>query len=148
MTQLQQEELAHACATVALPSGVTVRAWNDGDYSAVRSLSVAEGWTTLRDRPDDGMRAWQNAWPSLVAMHDDEVVGFLRGLTDGAVTLYVADLLVASAWRGRGVATALLDVCHALYPTARFDLLSTGMAHAFYERLGFRPFQGFRKSYV
>jgi len=62
--------------------------------------------------------------------------------------LYVADLLIAPAWRGRGVATALLNVCHALYPTARFDLLSTSMAHAFYERLSFRSFQGFRKSYM
>jgi GNAT superfamily N-acetyltransferase len=140
--------MARACAAVALPSGVTVRAWTAHDYAAVRDLSAAEGWATLRDRPDDGMRAWQNSWPALVAAHGDEVAGFLRGLTDGAVTLYVADLLVAPAWRGRGIATALLDVCHALYPTARFDLLSTGMAHAFYARLGFRPFQGFRKSFV
>ena len=148
MSQPHQDDLARACTVVALPPGIVVRAWNDSDYPAVRDLATIEGWTTLRDRPDDGRRAWQNSWPALVATHDDEVIGFLRGLTDGAVTLYVADLLVAPAWRGRGVATALLDVCHALYPTARFDLLSTGMAHAFYKQLGFRAFQGFRKSYV
>jgi GNAT superfamily N-acetyltransferase len=148
MSPISHDDLARACAAVALPSSIAIRAWDEGDYVALRDLAAVEGWTTLRDRPADGLHAWQNSWPALVATHADDVVGFLRGLTDGAVTLYVADLLVAPAWRGRGVATALLEVCHALYPTARFDLLSTDMAHAFYERLGYRPFPGFRKSYV
>jgi ribosomal protein S18 acetylase RimI-like enzyme len=52
------------------------------------------------------------------------VVGFLRTLSDGAVTTYVAGLLVAPAWRGRGLGRTLLDACQALVPTTRLDLLA------------------------
>lgn len=130
-----------------LPENVTIRAWSDADYPAVSDLAHAEKWTTLTDRPQDGLRAWQNSWPALVATYGNEVIGFLRALTDETVTMYVADLLVVPAWRGRGIGTALLEVCHVLYPTVRFDLLSTDHADEFYRALEFRSFRGFRKSY-
>ena len=79
---------------IPLPEQVTIRAWNEYDYPAVRDLALVEGWTTLTDRPEDGMQAWKNSWPALVATHNVEVIAFLRALTDEAVTLYVADLLV------------------------------------------------------
>jgi predicted N-acetyltransferase YhbS len=94
------------------------------------------------------LRAWQYAWPALVVLRQRVIVGFLRALTDEAVTLYVADLLVAPYWRGQGIGAALLEVCHALYPSVRLDLLSTQSAETFYQRNGFRAFHGFRKSYV
>jgi GNAT superfamily N-acetyltransferase len=131
-----------------LPALVTIRPWVESDFSAVRDLAAAEGWATLRDRPEEGLRAWQNAWPALVAVRQLEVIGFSRALTDGAVTLYIADLLVAPAWRRQHIGVALLEVCHHLYPTVRFDLLSTEHADAFYQVNGFRPFRGFRKNYA
>ena len=76
------------------------------------------------------------------------VVGFLRALSDGAVTTYVAEVLVAAGHRGRGIGTALLEACHRLCPETRIDLLSTADASAFYEAGGFRAFAGYRKSFV
>ena len=144
----RDQSILSALTDMRLPENVTIRAWNKSDYSAIRDLALAENWTTLTERPEDGMQAWKNSWPALVAMHDDEVIGFLRAITDEAVTLYVADLLVVPAWRGRGLGKALLEVCHALYPTVRFDLLSTDHADEFYQALEFRSFRGFRKSHI
>lgn len=142
-----EQSVPNALQQVKLPKQVTIRTWEEADYSEVRDLALAEGWTTLNDRPEDGLRAWQNAWPALVALYGDNIIGFLRALTDGAVTLYVADLLIVPSWRGQGIGSSLLEICHLLYPSVRFDLLSTEHADDFYQARGFRPFRGFRKSY-
>ena len=140
--------LEQVLSQIILPSAVEIRAWQPTDFPIVRDLAFIEGWTTLHTRPDDGLRAWQNAWPALLATHKQTTIAFLRALTDQTITLYVAELLVVPDWRGRGIGTALLEVCHLLYPTARFDLISTEHADQFYEKQGFRPFRGFRKSYI
>jgi GNAT superfamily N-acetyltransferase len=144
----REQQLQMALAQVTLPPQVTIRAWIDSDFPVVRDLALTEGWTTLCDRPADGLRAWQRAWPALVVMHGAQLIGFVRAVTNEAVTLYVADLLVAPEWRGQRIGTALLELCHLLYPTVRLDLLAIEQAGAFYQAQGFRPFRGFRKSFV
>lgn len=106
------------------------------------------GWTSQDAHPDDYAEAWFGSWPALVC-EDGEgaIIGFVRAITDGAMTVYVAELLVAPARRGRGVATALLDACHVIVPTARLDLLATADAVAFYERRGYRSLRGYRRSF-
>ena len=128
-----EQDVQIAASQLKLPDPVSIRAWNESDYPEVRSLAFAEGWTTLTDRPEDGLRAWKHSWPALVVTHQELVIGFLRAITDGAVTLYVADLLVTPDWRGQGIGGGLLHVCHILYPSVRFDLLSIGTAANFYE---------------
>jgi GNAT superfamily N-acetyltransferase len=132
---------------VALPPGVTIRGWTESDFIAIQRLSSAEGWPTPQDRPTEAVAAWRKSWPALVATHGEDVVGFLRALTDGAVTTYVCEVLVVPAWRDRGIGRALIEACHHLCPSTRLDLLSGGTADGFYEANGFRRFQGFRKSY-
>jgi GNAT superfamily N-acetyltransferase len=124
---------------------VTLWPWADADCAAIRELSAAEGWPTPTTRPEADLASWRAAWPAIIAEADGEVVGFLRALSDGAVTTYVAELLVAPAWRGRGLGRALLDACQALAPTTRLDLLAKPAATRFYERVAFRSFPGFRR---
>lgn len=147
LTQDRHEQLASALAAVTLPSGIAIRPWNEGDFPVIQRLSDNEGWPTPSARPTEALWSWQWSWPALVATADTEVVGFVRGLTDGAVTTYIAELLVAPVWRGTGIGAALVETCHALYPSARLDLLSTAQAERFYTKTGFRSFTGFRKSY-
>ena len=79
----------------ALPPGIAVRPWTEADFPAIQRLSRAEGWPTPVERPDAALAAWRRSWPALVAAHGGEVVGFLRALSDGEVTTYVAEVLVA-----------------------------------------------------
>jgi 8-oxo-dGTP pyrophosphatase MutT (NUDIX family)/GNAT superfamily N-acetyltransferase len=127
------------------PAGVTLRPWAEGDCAAIRELSAAEGWQTPTTRPEADLASWRAAWPAIIAEADGEVVGFLRALSDGAVTTYVAGLLVAPSWRGRGLGCALLDACQALAPTTRLDLLAEPAAARFYAQADFRALPGFRR---
>jgi GNAT superfamily N-acetyltransferase len=133
---------------LSLSPGFNIRAWQKDDFAEIQMLSANEGWTTTGLRPDEALTAWTHSCPTLVATNEvDQVIGFIRGLTDTEVTTYIADFLVVPEYRGKGLGRALLEVCHGLYPHTRFDLLSTDNAHGFYEKEGVRHFQGFRKSF-
>lgn len=136
-----------ACLKATIPPGFTIRAWQESDFPTVRQLSIDEGWTTARDRPEDTLIAWRRSWPTLVAIETEAVVGFVRAITDSEITIYVAELYVASTYRRKGIGHTLLDVCHHLFPNTRLDLLSTEKADSFYKSESFRPFQGYRKRY-
>ncbi|HEY7359079.1 MAG TPA: GNAT family N-acetyltransferase [Ktedonobacterales bacterium] len=133
--------------TSPLPPGVTIRSWEEADFSAVQRLSAAEGWPTPLERPEAALDAWQRSWPALVAVAEQDVIGFCRALSDGSVTTYIAEVLVAQGWRGQGIGSALLEVCQRLAPGSRLDLLALETSRSFYERVGFRPFYGFRLSW-
>jgi ribosomal protein S18 acetylase RimI-like enzyme len=145
----RQQQLTTALAQVTLPSGIEIRAWSEADFPTIQRLSSAEGWTSPTQRPTDSLLAWQHSWPALVAVEGEMVVGFVRGLTDGAITLYIADMAVDVRLRGRGIGRTLLNTCHTLYPTTRLDLLAADDARAFYKACGFRELHdGMRKSFV
>jgi GNAT superfamily N-acetyltransferase len=143
----QQSRIQSALAQMALPPGITIRAWTAADFAGIQKLSKLAGWSTPYERPTDALNAWCHSWPTFVATENAEMIGFFRALTDGHVTTYIAEILVVKSWQRRGVGQAFLELCHHLYPSTRFDLLSTEGAHSFYQACGFRPFQGFRKSY-
>ena len=60
------------------------------------------------------------------------------------------ELLVDPQWRGRGIGSTLLDVCHALYPRTRMEVASSSeQSTSFYLRYGFRDIgRMHRKSFV
>ena len=68
-------------------------------------------------------------------------VGFARVITDRATFAYLGDVFVLDAYRGRGLATWLMDVVHAhpeLQGLRRWVLL-TRDAHALYAQMGYTP---------
>jgi predicted N-acetyltransferase YhbS len=143
------QQLASALKQIVLPAGMSIRAWHEHDFPAIQQLSSAEGWPSPAQRPAESLLAWQHSWPALVAIEDDKIVGFVRALTDGSITLFIAEMLVDAQQRGRGIGRALLDVCHFLYPTTRIDLLAVDEARTFYKNCGFRVIHdGMRKSYI
>ncbi len=143
----RQSPIESAPPNVTLPPGIIVKVWRESDFAAIQQLSSAEGWPTPQNRPGEALAAWRQSWPVLVATEGEKVIGFLRALTDDAVTTYIAEILVAPRWRRQGIGHALVEACHNLCPSTRLDLLSAGTADGFYQANGFRRFQGFRKSY-
>jgi ribosomal protein S18 acetylase RimI-like enzyme len=128
--------LAEVLTQMALPAGISIRAWAAADMPTIQYLSDLHGWPT-QHTPEQVLASWRNAWPAIVATTDAGVVGYLRGFTDGAITTYVADLLVASEQRGRGIGRALLAVCQRMYPTAYLLLVAEKAAIPFYRAVGF-----------
>ena len=144
----RQDGVLSITRTLTLPQGVTIRPWKEADFSAIQRLSAAEGWPTPLDRPKESLAAWRYSWPALIAETGQEAIGFCRALSDGAVTTYIAELLVAAGWRRQGIASALLETSQRLYPGSRLDLLAIETSRSFYERVGFRSFYGFRLSWA
>ncbi|HZR43498.1 MAG TPA: GNAT family N-acetyltransferase [Ktedonobacteraceae bacterium] len=145
---IHQSQLAAVLATLRLPLGVSLRCWTETDFPAIQRLSTLQGWPTPESRPAEALAAWQHSWPTLVVAEGERIVGFVRGITDGTITTYIAELLVDPEYRGRGLGRLLLDACHALCPLTRLDLISTEEAVPFYKSYGFRNVgDGLRKSY-
>ncbi len=141
-----ERHLATALAQVTLPEGISIRAWIPADFPAIQQIGSSAGWTSLTQHPAEALLAWKNSWPALVAIADENIIGFVYGLTDGALTMYITALAVDAQWRRHGVGRALLAACHALYPTTGLYLLAVDEARAFYEACGFTViYNGMRK---
>lgn len=144
----KQQHLESVLRTQPLPADIHLRGWQATDFPAIQRLSNAEDWPTPNNRPEEALRSWEHSEPALVLYKDARLIGFVRGLTDGEVTTYITELLVDANYRNKGYGRLLLDICHALHPHTRLDLISTEESTAFYKKAGFRDVgTGLRKSY-
>jgi ribosomal protein S18 acetylase RimI-like enzyme len=119
----------------------------DGGLGDVVRLLRSTGWAADRDR--EGVRRMLDHTDVVVCLvrevvsgrlHDHEVVGFARALTDSEYRAFVEDVVVGVPYRGRGLGTRLVEaLCDhpdlagvdQVILECRPDLVD------FYERLGF-----------
>ncbi|WP_099303275.1 GNAT family N-acetyltransferase [Bacillus sp. Marseille-P3800] len=127
----------------------TICEFSDTDFSSIQQLNHAEGWSYLTENSNQTQRAWSSSTIRFVAkeVKTHTVIGYVRGLTDGNLTTYICELLVAKPYQGHGVGDALISHVHSLYPHTRLDVLSLASSKSFYEKMTFRPLYGFRKTY-
>lgn len=126
---------------------MNIRTYMESDFDSIQQLNRDEGWSQLVERDALTREAWRQSNVAYVMeCEEGKIVAYLRGLTDTTVSLYVCELLVASAYRKRGLGEQLLRHVHTLYPDTRLEMLASQNSHTYYERLRFRPFYGFRKT--
>jgi len=78
----------------------------------------------------------------VMARQGDRLVGMARLVGDGAIYLYVQDMIVHPEFQGRGVGRRLIQELHAWVAAhcteeATVALMAAPGAQAFYERLGY-----------
>jgi ribosomal protein S18 acetylase RimI-like enzyme len=128
---------------------VYIRRYHEGDFPQIQRLNSEEGWTNLVENDKNTKEAWEHSNVTFVIEANEEgIVGYIRGLTDTRVTLFICELLIDKAYRGPGIGQKLLKYVHNLYPNTRIKMLATNPARTFYESQGYRPFYGFRKTYA
>jgi GNAT superfamily N-acetyltransferase len=146
-SETRRKLIEAALSQISLPSGISIRSWAESDFSAIQRLASEQGWLTQLEQPRQVLMAWRQSWPTLIAVQGETVIGFLRGFTDGVMTTCVAEILVAPEWQDKGVGKALVETCHRLFPSARFEVLTGEIGDALNELEGFLRFEGLRKIY-
>lgn len=125
-----------------------IRPYQEGDFSRIQELNAEEGWTNLVKANDNMKEAWEHSTIAYVIEEEDGVViGYIRGLTDTRITLYICELLINKNYRGLGLGKELLKYVHRLYPNTRIEMLASSTSHTFYKGQGYRGFYGFRKTF-
>jgi len=126
---------------------IKIRQYQEIDFNRIQELNRVEGWSNLVEKTEDTKAAWKNSTVSFVVEAGaDGVVGYIRGLTDTVITLYICELLIDKKYRGLGIGKELLQYVHRLYPKTRLEMLASSSSHTYYEGQGYRPFYGFRKT--
>lgn len=106
------------------------------DYDKIMELIHQENWQSFYvERKEEFVEALKSS-SSFVIYEDDKLVGFIRCLTDGVFTLFIAEIIIDTRYRRKGYGRKLIEFVHNQYPKTRIDLLSDN--DDFYKALGFR----------
>jgi predicted N-acetyltransferase YhbS len=121
-----------------------LRTFERQDLDDIIGICKAEGWESYYD-PARTFRALSATGViTVVAVENQAVIGFAQVLTDGAIRAYLANMAVTSEQRGKGIGRQLIKEAIARLDAVYLDLLSTGDANGFYERLEHRRLPGYR----
>ena len=115
-----------------------VRSVTTSDFQAVHHLLVTSGWAHRLGDLNDLGRLISASQRAVVAVADDEIVGFARAITDGVSNGYVSMVVVAEQHRRRGIGQALVEGLIGSEPDITWVLRAgrTGAAE-FFAKLGF-----------
>lgn len=127
-------------AFLACPEGASLFCALGEEDAAEAAELIAPGYWNQGMSPERIGRA-QLSSPAWVGARDEagRLVGTARAISDGARSAWVYDVMVAPAWRSRGLGRALMRLLldHPAVRGAATVLLNT-QAEAFYAGLGFR----------
>jgi GNAT superfamily N-acetyltransferase len=126
---------------------VFIRTYQEDDFNEIQKLNMNEGWNNLVEKNEDTKEAWKNSNVTFVVEADGSVVGYIRGLTDSCISLFICEVLIDKEYRGLGVGKELLKYVHSIYPKTRIEMLASSTSRTFYEAQGYRTFYGFRKTF-
>ncbi|WP_077329488.1 GNAT family N-acetyltransferase [Virgibacillus siamensis] len=135
---------------ITLQNGMSlqVRKYRETDFETIQHLNAVEGWNNLVEKKMDTMRAWNNSNIAYLVLDGDQIIGYIRGMTDTAVTLFICEVIIEKEYRGQGIGQKLLAFIHSLYPSTRMELLAASSSQSFYKQLDYRPFYGYRKTFA
>jgi GNAT superfamily N-acetyltransferase len=113
------------------------------DPSAYLALFETTGWNAMyRCTERDLEASLRSSWYWISAHHGETLVGTGRLVSDGVLYAVVFDMVVAPAWRGRGVGAAILGRLLTRCDRAGIRdvlLFAAQGTEGFYRRHGFVP---------
>ena len=115
-----------------------IRAIRPHEVEAARVLLQSANWGKRVSNPEVFSELLLHSQVAIVAVRNEEVIGFLRALTDGIFNGYISMVVVHKAHRGTGVGTALVKAVMGDRPEMTWVLRAgrDGVSE-FYKKLGF-----------
>ena len=98
------------------------------------------------NQKDKLQKAYHNSLLVLGAYKQEELVGIIRVVGDGATIIFIQDLLVKKEEQGAGIGSKLVQYVVERYKDVRQIELTTDNNHeliSFYESLGFKKMEDF-----
>jgi GNAT superfamily N-acetyltransferase/nitroimidazol reductase NimA-like FMN-containing flavoprotein (pyridoxamine 5'-phosphate oxidase superfamily) len=131
---------APAPAFLAAPAGATLHAWlPPAAADDAARLLAGSYWNDVFEHADlvrahHGASAWAGARDG-----DGRLIASARALADGGKLAWIYDVIVAPAWRGRGLGQAMMRVIldHPRVRGCKRVMLATRDAESLYARFGF-----------
>jgi ribosomal protein S18 acetylase RimI-like enzyme len=118
---------------------VDIRPIQPGEIEQARVLLANTGWSHRVSDPDQFRDLVSRSQIALVAVDQQHVVGFVRGLTDGVTNGYISMLVVDESHRLRGIGSSLVRAAMGQNPEMTWVLRAQRPGlFSFYEKLGFR----------
>jgi ribosomal protein S18 acetylase RimI-like enzyme len=107
------------------------------DWVRTKADLAADAWDNGRNA-DALRRSFEQSQHVAIARDGDRVVGMARLLSDGVCNSFIVDVWTDSAYRRRGVASAMMRLLLDEVPGQHVGL-QTDSAPKFYKSLGFAP---------
>jgi ribosomal protein S18 acetylase RimI-like enzyme len=124
-------------------NNIKIREINENDYDNIISACVKNNWNTFNRRRQDFIKSLEKS-TVIVAYDGDNFAGFARFMSDGYITTFICELLVAETYRKKGVGRMIVNHISERFPKTRIDLISE--ADLFYEKIGLCKLgRGYRK---
>jgi ribosomal protein S18 acetylase RimI-like enzyme len=107
------------------------------DWECAKADLAADEWDNGRSA-DALRRSFEQSRHVVFARDGDRMVGMARLLSDGVCNAFLVDVWTASAYRRRGIATAMIRHLLAEVPGQHVGLQTDG-AQELYRSVGFEP---------
>jgi ribosomal protein S18 acetylase RimI-like enzyme len=107
------------------------------DWARAKAELSADDFDNGRT-PEALRRSFEQSEHVVFARDGERVVGMARLLSDGVCNAYILDVWTASAYRRRGIASAMVRRLLERVPGQHVGLQADADAQGFYESLGFR----------
>ena len=108
------------------------------ELQEVHELLAANGWKDRLGRLQSFAELLEASQVAEVAIIEDRVVGFARGISDGQSNGYLSMVVVAAAYRGKGIGRRLVEHAMGINPEITWVLRAGREGAAeFFAKLGF-----------
>ena len=112
-------------------------------FDEILRLYTKVGWTAYTEDMPALERGYKNSLYILAAYENDQLIGIIRVVGDGATVILIQDIIVCPERQRQGIGTALLKAVLDRYSAVRQIQLTTDNTPetvAFYKSLGFVDF--------
>lgn len=107
------------------------------DLDELRRLLAANGWETRVADLERFRKMIENASRTVVAVENEEIVGFARALCDEVSNGYIGTVVVAESKRGQGIGREMVDHLMGDDPNITWVLRAGRGSEEFWTKMGF-----------